>query len=861
MRLKFAYLCLALLVGLSFAAIHYVKEERRWDHNFIHDLELNYLDHKFRSRGALDISPKVVIAAVDERAIEAFGVWGSWPRTVFADMITNLVEAGAAVVGFDMVWADEMRNRSRVAAKRILKPLHTLGLVPPHGAGDEQDDEGEGEETSRDAGKKPGVGLGPLQAWLAAHPDDPSAPAVRAALENLQAQLNSEAGVWQDPDDALTRVIDEYSDRLVLGYVILYKLEDEGFMHASHGAPDWLSEAAYVDAVYALDRNDADGQPRALALEPHQRYIDALPLPAAKGGAIEPLAKFIEPAEYLGYFSVNPDGDGTLRNIHLLAKMGEHVAPALALQVASVYHGASILPLANEFYPNALGGIRFLLNGAEGKPDPVLPTDQSGRLLINFPGKPGSVFPRFSIGDIVEAMKPEVAAQALAAGTISAAEAKRRSKLWTMLSSTVKNRVVLFGNTAIGTYDQRITPFSEFGPGVEIHAAAVQNILDGRYLKRPWYMASLEALSMLGLAMLLGMIMSNVSVPMSFGAALMGTGFWYLTDTEVLFPSGYWAHGVLATLMIWTVWAVLTVYGYLTEGRERAKTRKVLEGYVSPSVAQQVMNNSSLLKLGGDERDLTVLFSDIRGFTTMSEQFSAGELTNFLNEYFTPMTALVFEHGGTLDKYMGDAIMAFFGAPGALANHAEKSCLAAIDMVECLNALNERWAERGLPGIDIGIGVNSGPMRVGNMGSTQRMDYTVMGDNVNLGSRLEGINKAYGTRIMASEFTEAAARDAIHFREIDSVRVKGKLEPVRIFEVVGRGPVAPPDTAAWVDPYETGLEYFRGQRWDEAKAAFAQVLDVRPTDLAARIFIERCTSMAANPPGESWDGVFTMTSK
>jgi adenylate cyclase len=458
-------------------------------------------------------------------------------------------------------------------------------------------------------------------------------------------------------------------------------------------------------------------------------------------------------------------------------------------------------------------------------------------------------------------MQPEKAEEALAAGLIDQAEADRRTTLWTMLSSTVKGRVVLFGNTAIGTYDQRITPFSEFGPGVEIHAAAVQNILDGRYLKRPWYMASLEALGMLGLALLLGMIISNVSVPMSFASALMGTGFWYLADIDVLFPAGYWAHGVVATLMIWTIWAVLTVFGYLTEGRERAKTRKVLEGYVSPSVAQQVMNNSELLKLGGEERQLTVLFSDIRGFTTMSEQFSAGELTNFLNEYFTPMTALVFEHGGTLDKYMGDAIMAFFGAPGEQLDNAEKACVAALDMVACLAALNERWAERGLPAIDIGIGINSGPMRVGNMGSTQRMDYTVMGDNVNLGSRLEGINKAYGTHIMASEFTVAATEGQIHFREIDAVRVKGKMEPVRIFEVIGRGAVAAPETRVWVDAYQTGLAHFRAQRWEEGKAAFSEVLEHHPADLAARIFIERCTSMAANPPGESWDGVFTMTTK
>jgi adenylate cyclase len=272
------------------------------------------------------------------------------------------------------------------------------------------------------------------------------------------------------------------------------------------------------------------------------------------------------------------------------------------------------------------------------------------------------------------------------------------------------------------------------------------------------------------------------------------------------------------------------------------------------------MENSALLNLGGEEKDLTVIFSDIRGFTTMSEQFDAAELTNFLNEYFTPMTAIIFEQGGTLDKYMGDAIMAFFGAPGEMEDHADKAMVSALDMVECLHALNERWHARGLPGIDIGIGLNSGPMRVGNMGSTQRMDYTVLGDNVNLGSRLEGINKAYGTRIIVSEETIKRSKGGIYFRELDAVRVKGKLVPVRIFEVVGKGE---PDenTAAWMEAYSEGLQAYRGQQWDASVAAFERVLDLRDDDLATRVFIERVRSLQETPPGEDWDGVFTMTTK
>jgi adenylate cyclase len=575
---------------------------------------------------------------------------------------------------------------------------------------------------------------------------------------------------------------------------------------------------------------------------------------------ISPLARFTEPGEFFGYFSIAPDDDGTLRHMHLMSRMGSVVMPSLALQCASIYFGASILPLANELYPNALGGVRFMVQEDNGGEDPVIPTDQMGRMIINYLGAPGEVFPRLSVADIVDAMAPEQAAAAERAGRISSQDRQRFVENWNRVKRVVTGKVILFGTTAIGTYDQRITPYSDFGPGVEVHAAAVQNIVSREFLQRPWFMASAEVLGMFFFGILMAVIISNVSVAMSIAALLMVLGFWYVGDTQVLFPEGYWSYAVVPYLMFFSVWAALTVYGYLTEGRERAKTRKVLEGYVSPSVAQQVMENSALLNLGGEEKDLTVLFSDIRGFTTMSEQFDAGELTNFLNEYFTPMTAIIFNQGGTLDKYMGDAIMAFFGAPSEMPDHADRAMVAALEMVECLHALNERWWARGLPGIDIGIGANSGPMRVGNMGSTQRMDYTVLGDNVNLGSRLEGINKQYGTRVIVSEETVKRSEGGVYFRELDAVRVKGKMAPVRIFEVVGQTP-RPEDDGAWIDAYEAGLKAYRGQEWEAALDAFDQVLARRDDDLASRVFLERVRSLQESPPGDDWDGVFTMTTK
>jgi adenylate cyclase len=256
-----------------------------------------------------------------------------------------------------------------------------------------------------------------------------------------------------------------------------------------------------------------------------------------------------------------------------------------------------------------------------------------------------------------------------------------------------------------------------------------------------------------------------------------------------------------------------------------------------------------------------VLFSDIRGFTTISERLDAEHLVALLNEYLTPMTNLVFKYDGTLDKYMGDAIMAIFGAPVAHPNHPVLACRTALDMMSALKELQAGWNERGLPALEIGIGINTGPMSVGNMGSEVRFDYTVMGDNVNLGSRLEGTNKQYGTHIIISEYTYEAAKAEVYARELDSVRVKGKREPVRIFELLGYGEPTEKERAL-IDYFAEGLSLYKDQRWDDAIDRFNRLREeIAPDDHTSRLYIQRCETMKENPPPEDWDGVFTMNTK
>ena len=259
--------------------------------------------------------------------------------------------------------------------------------------------------------------------------------------------------------------------------------------------------------------------------------------------------------------------------------------------------------------------------------------------------------------------------------------------------------------------------------------------------------------------------------------------------------------------------------------------------------------------------EMSVFFSDIRGFTTISEKLDPKALSDLLNHYLTPMTDIIFKNSGTLDKYMGDAIMAFFGAPVPSDRHAAQACIAALDQIDKLKDLQKIYKEQGLPMIDIGIGINTGEMSVGNMGSETVRNYTVMGDSVNLGSRLEGINKQYGTRIIISEFTQAQiSADEFLFREIDWVKVKGKTEPVRIFELMAHGE-SPQAVRDRVTRFNSGFAYYHDQKWQEAIDSFNAALSFDPSDQTSQLYVDRCRNYLKTPPGERWDGVFTMTTK
>ncbi len=350
-------------------------------------------------------------------------------------------------------------------------------------------------------------------------------------------------------------------------------------------------------------------------------------------------------------------------------------------------------------------------------------------------------------------------------------------------NDSLKDKIVLvaaYASTGIAT-DEKKSPYGA-SFGIEHHANAINTILNQDFLYK--LSDRQNVMVMLALALLLGLILPRVSIIISiiftaFITVLYGIGSFMLFDSYSVITA-------LATPIIQCglTFTVIITYRVLTEQKEKKYIRSTFSKFVSKSVVDELLKHPDKLKLGGEKKILTVLFSDIRGFTSISERLTPEELVEHLNIYLQTMTDLVFEYNGTLDKYVGDEIMAFWGAPIPMEDHALQACRSALKQMEALHRLNEQWIREGKPTLNIGIGLNTGPMVVGNMGSSSRMDYTLMGDNVNLGARLEGTNKVYKTNIIISEFTYEHVKDHVVVRELDLIRVKGKEQPVRIYELI-----------------------------------------------------------------------------
>ncbi len=523
-----------------------------------------------------------------------------------------------------------------------------------------------------------------------------------------------------------------------------------------------------------------------------------------------------------GFVSFLPEKDGVVRFIPMVQQIKEYLFPPLSLQLI---HQATEALLAVQVAPYGIAAVQVA--------DIEIPTNEKGDYLINWYG-PGETFDHFPATDVLT-------------GKLGPNE--------------LQGKIVIVGGTAAAIHDLHTTPFGTLYPGVEAHANIIENVLRQDFLHKPDWFTLLDTAMIFVTGIILSLVSLYFKALVMAVLTLIGISAYIFTDFYLFENSGLWISSVYPIFTQIFVYSGITLYRFTFEEREKRFIKGAFSQYLAPAVVNQLVGDPKLLKLGGERKVLTAFFSDVAGFSTISENLTPEDLVLLLNEYLSEMTDIIMKYEGTVDKFEGDAIIAFFGAPIPQEDHARRACLATLDMQKKLDEMRKTWKEQGKHELFMRIGLNTGPMVVGNMGSKTRMDYTMMGDSVNLAARLEGVNKQYGTYDMFSQFTYEQVKEDVEVRELDLIRVVGKSEPVRIYQLLCRKGELDEETAKINDLYAKGLENYRNQEWDDALDNFGAVLELSEKDGPSLTFFERCLLFQKEPPPADWDGVFSMKTK
>jgi adenylate cyclase len=644
---------------------------------FLNVIELKTLDHRFQIRGRTDPGREAAIIAIDDRSIEKLGRW-PWPRRYIAQAVRNLKDAGAKVIGFDILFTEPDRNTSLEALERIKDAY-----------------------LSTQAGRTPSEG------------------ALFAGI------IDEEMKKW-DNDTALAEAIAGAGNVILPMYFTLPGEKGEPITDEKLKAKRKLLDRS----AYALVK---------------QGLSDPRFLPPAAVDVTNTIEKLNAGALCEGTVNIIPDADGALRRELLVVGLKGDYYPSLTLQMARAYMGID------------LSRTKLTTSDSIELGASTVPLSLDNKLLINYCG-PNETFPYISFIDVLDGTVPP---------------------------ERIRGKIVILGAVAAGLGDLKITPFSPLLPGVEKHANVLQNILHNNFLKRNITCIFIDVLLILGLGLLLGFTLSRLSTIKSV-FVFTGTLLCFFGISQLLFTHfNLVTSGVYPLLAIILAYTCITAFKLLTEEREKKKIRDIFSHYAAEQVVNQLLANPESVKLGGEKRKITVLFADIENFTVMSEILDPQEVAALLNKYLTAMTKIVFKHGGTVDKFMGDAIMVLFSAPLAFPDHAHRACLVALDMLKVIHELQEEWTAKTGHRLNIRVGINTGEVVVGNMGSEELMDYTAIGDAVNLTQRLEQVNKEYGTNIIIGEATYNEIKDTAVVRQLGKVKVKGKNIEVTIFELKG----------------------------------------------------------------------------
>ena len=527
------------------------------------------------------------------------------------------------------------------------------------------------------------------------------------------------------------------------------------------------------------------------------------------------IAPLSEAVDHSGYFNMLADKDGVVRWLPGVLKFQDTLYAPLSLAAVSAYLRQPLAVDIDDY------GVRQIRIGSM-----TVPTDEEGRILVNYRGEPNT-FPHVSITDVL------------------------RDNL---TPGQLQGKIVIVGATAAGIYDLRVTPFGEVFPGVEIHANLIDSVLSQDFLHQPKWVALFDLLAILAAGLCMGLVLPRVSV-ISGLAAMLALFGGYILFCQYLFTR----HGLVLNLVyplavLLLVYVSVTVQRYFAETKQKRFIKNAFSTYLAPSVVKQLIESPESLELGGEEREITAFFSDVQDFTSISENLSPSELVELLNEFLTEMTDIILQNEGTVDKFEGDAIIAFFGAPNLLEDHAIRACRASLQMQKRLDQLRGRWKAKGKPPLKMRIGINSGAAVVGNMGSASRMDYTMMGDTVNTAARLEGVNKIYGTYTLVGESTIHDTAGHFTCRQIDTVRVVGRQQPLAIYELLGFADECSDRQRQVLAAYEQGLQAYCRCDWDGAIARFRRVREIDPADGPSGTLLQRCQAYKQNPPEGNWDG-------
>jgi len=611
-------------------------------------------------------------------------------------------------------------------------------------------------------------------------------------------------------------------------------------------------------------------------------------MPSEYRGAVASLPVLQEAAAGNGCFSNIPDADGVIRRVPLLYKIGEELYPSLAGEALRLALGSPGYKVKSsggsgeESYGARTGiaavqiaGVRVRIDGS-GK---VLASEVASPLLRYVVEnhlrlgrfKANEKMAKAGGASVPIDLPTEPAGNVMLYDTGYVPE--RYIPVWRVLSKDfdpkgVEGKILIVGTSAAGLKDQRATPLNQVTAGVELHAQVCEQALSGSFVERPDWGSGVEFTLMLAMGLLLIALMPKLGAAWcaliaggGLGVAFGGSWIAYTRHQLLLDP-------VFPGLVVALVYVSTSLINYLRSESEKKQVRGAFSRYMSPALVEQLAADPTKLKLGGETRELTIMFSDIRGFTTISEQFDSAGLTEFINRYLTPMTGIVLDHKGTIDKYIGDCIMAFWNAPLEDKDHARNACLTALGMRSRLKELNAEWDElakgegRKHIVIKTGIGLNTGSCTVGNLGSEQRFDYSVLGDDVNLSSRLEGQSKNYGVDIVIGENTRAKAPEFAGL-ELDLIRVKGKSVPVHIYTLLGDAEHAKtPGFLKLQEKHEAFIKAYRSQKWIQAMALLRECRELEPSlEALYELYTKRIEAFRAEPPGEGWDGVYVATSK